>query len=164
MDMTEMKNLVYCNKALALKKDIEGHFMLLSEYLYRIKEFRLYEPQWSSWLEFVYEMKISPNMANKLVQIYKTFILGYGFNPDDIATVGGWSSVQEILPVITSKEDAYKWLDEAKNLTVSDLRKSVKEAKTGINMSSCSHKNSYLVRVCKDCGERHQEFEEHVSK
>ncbi len=153
------KNLDFCNRALELKTALESNFLVLGEYLYQIKEGCLYEPNWQSWQEFSWELKMSENSINKLMQIYKTLILGYGFTHQQILTAGGWSMVAEVLPMITSKKDALKWLTAASNLTRGDLRKEIKEAKTGLPMAACSHKNTFTMRVCRDCGEKHEVFD-----
>lgn len=152
----ELKNLDYCNQTLKLKKDIEGSFVLLGEYLHVIKENQLYEPQWSSFDEFCFELKMSSNMVNKLMQIYKTFIVGYGFTQEQIASAGGWSVIAEVLPQIDSKKSAIKWLASCATLTRSDLRKELVEAKTGIPQMNCQHKETYVIKICRSCGEKQE--------
>lgn len=149
-------NYEYCQNALKLKKNIEVEFLVLGEHLLSIRNKHLYQPHFSSWTEFLWEMKLSENVAKKLIQIYSVFIIQFGFKPEKIAEAGGWSVLQDILPMIKSKEDASKWLELAGAQTRSDLRKEIKESKTGIIMSSCKHKDTYVVEVCRDCGERHQ--------
>lgn len=156
---SEIVNFDYCNQALKLKQDIEANFLVLAEYLYNIKEHNLFAPQWESFVEFCFELKMSSNMVNKLIQIHKTLILGYGMQPNEILTAGGWSVIQEVLPVISSKKDAVKWLESARTLTRQDLRKTLHETKTGIDMNTCKHKNTYMIKVCRDCGDRCQVFE-----
>lgn len=159
--MTEMDgtNLAYCNSALALKKDIETIYLTLGEYLYNIKQGELYRPQWDSWEVFYAELKMSQNMVNKLIKIYELFVLTYHFKEEEVITAGGWTIIQEILPVIENKEEAVKWLETAKTLTREDLRKEVKEAKTGIEMRRCAHKNTYLIKICRDCGNKEEVYE-----
>lgn len=132
---------------------------MLGEELYNIKEKMLWEGVYGSWEEFTVELKMSNNTINKLMQIYKTLVLSYGLSNEQITTAGGWSVVADVLPMITSKKDALKWLNQAQSLTRADLRKEIKESKTGIVMTQCSHKNTYKIEVCKDCGERYQVFE-----
>lgn len=152
MQITENYN--YCVETLDLKKEIEGNFVDLGEHLNNIREHNLFEPQWSSFLEFCDELRMSQNMVNKLIQIYKTFVLGYSFTKEEIATAGGWGNLQEILPMITSKKTAVYWLDKASILSREDLRKEVKEEKTGVPMATCKHKDFYLLKVCRDCGDK----------
>lgn len=162
--LQETKNLEYCNKALDIKGEIESSFLTLGEYLYNIKEHNLFFPQWDSFLEFCFELKISSNMVNKLIQIHKTLILGYGLTQNDVLQAGGWSAVQEVLPFISSKQDAIKWLKDAGTLTRSDLRKSITEMKTGVDMKNCKHKTFYIVKICNDCGERIRVYEDEKDK
>ncbi len=156
----DKKNLKYCTEALALKSQLEKQYLRLGEYIFNIKEKNLFLPQWSSWSEYCAELKMSENQANKLIQIYSTFILKYKIPEEKITTVGGWSVIAELLPVINSLEDANKWLESAQELTREDLRKEVKESKSGIQMKSCGHKNTYVIRICRDCGHREEIIEE----
>lgn len=151
-----LQRLGYCEKAIELKKNIEGSFLDLGELLYNIKEHRMYEPQWSSFEEYCFELKMSSNVIYKLIQIYKTFIIGYGFTHSEVITAGGFSLLQDILPVIKTKKDAMEWLKKSEVLTRSDLRKEIKEQKTGISMTSCKHPETYTVEICKHCNERWQ--------
>lgn len=152
----DKKNFKYCTEALTMKKQIEGQFLTLGKYLYNIKEDNLFTPQWSSWSEFCTELKMSENMVNKLIQIYKTFIIQYKIPAEKITTAGGWTVIAELLPVINSLDDANKWLESARELTRDDLRKEVKETKSGVEMRHCGHKNTYTIRVCRDCGHREE--------
>ena len=147
--------LKYCNDALALRESIEDDFLVLGEHLYNIKEHNLFEPQWSSFIEFCFELRMSQNNINKLMQIYKTFILEYGFERKQITTAGV-SLLSDVLPAIENKKDATKWLAKASLLTRQDLRKELIEHKTGIDMRKCKHKDTYTVEICRTCGERKQ--------
>lgn len=158
---TKQKDLEYCEDALALKKTLEESFLTLGEYLYNIKIKELYIPQWASWDIFVMELKMSQNAVNKLIQIYKTFILDYKLATQEVVTAGGWSVISELLPVIQTKEDAKDWLNKAQALTREDLRKEIKESKTGLPQSSCKHKNTYTIVVCRDCGLKMEDHKEH---
>lgn len=147
------KHLKYCNDAIDLKNRLETDFLVLGELLYEIREKSLWEPNWQSWEEFSWELKMSANTINKLIQIYKTLILGYGFTKEQIANAGGWTLVAEVLPRIASKKDALKWLHNAQTLTRADLRKTIKEEKTGVSMTTCTHQTTRLVEICTGCGE-----------
>ncbi|MBX4188188.1 MAG: hypothetical protein KW793_03590 [Candidatus Doudnabacteria bacterium] len=152
MSKKEVKNLEYCERVLSLKKDIEGSFLVLGEYLHEIKASKLYEPQWSSFEEFSFELKMSTNTVNKLMQIYRTFVLEYEISRENIITAGGWSVISDLLPVVDSKRTALHWLNAASNMTRADLRKELIEAKTGVSMQTCKHPAMYTISVCRDCG------------
>lgn len=150
----KIKPYDYCKDAISLKSQLEKSFMVLAEYLYNIKQSDLFKPHWSSWDEFYNELKISSNTANKLIQIHSTFIVDYKFTPEEVVTAGGWSVIQDILPLCTSRTEAEKWLQNAQELTRDDLRKELKEVKTGVEQRHCKHKNTYTITVCRDCGEK----------
>lgn len=157
----ESKNLKYCENALDLKKSLEESYLKLGEYLYEIKDKEMYLPQWSSWEVFTMELKMSQNAINKMVQIYTKLVLEYSIAPADIITAGGWTVIAELLPVIDSKKDAVEWLEKAQELTREDLRTEVKEARTGVPQQHCKHKNTYTIVVCRDCGIKIEDHEDH---
>lgn len=152
----ELQQHTYCEKAISLKNDLETGFIVLAEHLYNIHENNLWEASYGSWIEFTWELKMSPNHINTLMRIYRTLIIGYGLKAENVITAGGWSVVAEILPVITSKQDAVKWILKAQQLTREDLRKEVKEAKTGLPMAQCQHAHAvtYTMCDCPDCGDK----------
>lgn len=148
-------NLKYCEEALALRESIEDDFLLLGESLYNIREHNLFEPQWSSFVEFCFELRMTQASINRLIQIHKVFVLDYELPRKEI-THAGVSNLFDVLSSIQNKKDAQKWLAKATLLTRQDLRKELTEHKTGIDMRKCKHKNTYVVEICKDCGERKQ--------
>lgn len=154
-------NLIYCNDALQLKTSLEQGFIRLGEYLYTIKNERLYEANWASWEEYSLELKMSQNSINKLIQIYARFILSYGIPEEKVVEAGGWSVIAELLPVIETAEQAEEWLDKAKELTREDLRKEITEKKSGIPMQSCKHLDTYTITVCRGCGIKMEDHEDH---
>lgn len=143
-----------CNEAINLKKEIERSFIELGKRLLEIKNNGLYEGQWQSWSEYCAELKLSENTTNKLIQIYQTFVLDYKFTPERISDAGGWSVIADLLPAIETKADAEEWLNKAAVLTREDLRKELTEKKTGIQMKDCPHKETYMVEICKCCGNK----------
>lgn len=159
--MKSLDKLQFCNAAIKLKNELENGFMTLAEHLYTIKEGDLFVGQWSSWSEFTAELKMSENSVNKLIQIYKTFVLEYKFQPKEVATAGGWSAIAEILPIIDCKEAAEEWLHKARELTREDLRKEVKEEKSGHSEHSCRHLDTYTIVVCRGCGSKIEGHKDH---
>lgn len=152
----ELDNISYCNDALLLKDTIEVSFLSLGERLYNIRERKMYEGQWSSFSEYVMEFKnISEGTASKLINIYQKFVITYGIEPRQIAGAGGWSVIAETLPLVKSKDDAIHWLEQSTLLSRSDLRRTIQEAKTGVDMADCKHEDTYTIEVCRICGVRH---------
>src|SRR3990167_4559410 len=132
MDNLPTDNLKYCNDALTLRESIENDFLVLAEHLHNIKEHHLYEPQWSSFVEFCFELRMSQGSIDRLIQVHKTFILQYNLPRQEI-THAGVGNLFEVLSSIHTKKDAQKWLTKATTLTRQDLRKELTEHKTGID-------------------------------
>lgn len=152
---SENKKHEYCKKAIKLEQDARFMYLGLGEMLYNIREERLYEPFWASWQEFCMEFKdLSQSSISKLVVIYETFILKYGYTPETLSKAGGWTKLYALTHCIKSKAEAKHWLSIAETYSRGDLEKLLVEARTGVSMSKCKHKNTYTIEICKDCGER----------
>lgn len=153
---SEKKRHEFCLEALDLKKNIECDFLELGMLLYKIKEERYYEAGWSSWEEYVMELKMSESSISRLIRIYQIFILRFKFAPAQLAPIG-WTNVAELLPQIketTPRNDVHGWLDEMADLSRSDLRRTITERKKGVSMDDCKHKDTYTIKICRDCGDR----------
>lgn len=153
---SEKKQHEFCLEALDLKKNIECDFIELGMLLSKIKEFRYYEAGWSSWEEYVMELKMSEASISRLVRIYEVFILRFKFAPAQLAPIG-WANVAELLPQIketTPRNDVQGWLGEMVNLPRQDVRRAIIERKTGISMADCKHKDTYTIKICRGCGDR----------
>ncbi len=150
---TEAKNHEYCNDTLKLRNEIETWFITVGERLYNIRQQQLYHPFWSSFEEYEMEFKWDPSQVSRLINIYKKFVLEYKIAPAQLIEAGGWTVLAETLPVIHSKADAEKWLKKTKTHSRADIRKDIKEAKGTLQKEeACKHRNSYLIRICEDCG------------
>lgn len=146
-------NLSYCEGTLELKRSIEYKFLELGERLKKISNERLYEPQWTSFGEYVGEMKMSESTASKLINIYQKFIVDYGISRERLLVSGDWSVLAEVLPIVRDKESAEEALHMCKELSRQDIRKYIKEQKTGIDMRDCVH-DFYTLQICRTCGEK----------
>lgn len=156
---TEKKNHDYCNDTIAIKRDGERLFLEMGERLYNIRKQELFKPFWSSFFEYELEFKWSPGTANKLINIYKVFIVQAKIEPERLAAAGGWTILAETLPVVKTPEDAEHWLEQATELTRDDLRTSVKEAKSGLSKEdACQHPpaDTYYLKICGCCGSKEQ--------
>lgn len=156
-EISETKKNEYCNGAIKLKIDIERDFIVLGEMLYRIKKEQMFEAGWSSWEEFEMELKLSSATISKIIRIYEIFCLRYSFTAKVLAEAGGWSSIAEVLPVInedTTRKRAEELLDICTTQSRTDVRRTIQEAKTGVDMTKCKHLDTYTLQICRDCGER----------
>ena len=153
MSNLEKTNYEYCNDTLALKVNIENSFLQLGKRLYTIREKEMYIPQYETFEEFSLEFKMSRATVSKLINIYQLFVLKFGIPEKRLLQAGGWSSVSELLPIVTTKAQAVKWLDKAEVLTRADLRIALMVKKKGIDPSDCEHdKDFFVLKVCRTCG------------
>lgn len=148
----------YLKETLLLRKRIESNFLELGERLSVIRSQRLYEGQFQTFAEFCFEVKISESTASRLIAVYQKYCVEYGMNRDKLAAVS-WSSLYQLLPVATDKKAAEDAIAETKEWKREDISKFVKE-KTSPELAKCKHSNSYLLRICNDCGERTRVYED----
>ena len=152
----EIVNNNFCNKALELEQNARLAYLKLGAMLYKIREERLYEAGWGSWVEYCMEFKdLSPSSISKLISIYKKFILELGFNHDFIPMRDvGWTKLYEMVPMVSDMQQAIGLMEKASVLSRQDLRKELIETRTGIEIKDCRHLEAYVIKVCPDCGER----------
>lgn len=162
--MSNLVDLAFCNETTKLKQNIETAFLTLGERLMKIRDNKLYLGQWETFELYLMDAKISPATASKLINIYHRFFIEWQFPAEKLVEAGGWSVVATLLPVCTNKEQATEWMDKATILSRQDLEKDIKEAKTGIDMSVCAHEDSYVIKVCRQCGNRERVYEENTLK
>ncbi len=155
MQEIAQENFQFCEKTLELKSVIESSFLTLGERLRKIRGEELWRGQWTSFNEYVKEMKMSEATATKLINIYDKFIVKFGFEPQRVIDAGGWGVVAEVLPMVKSQADAIKWLDKCIYLSREDLRIEVRLAKTGIPPEECPHADTYIMKICRLCGDKH---------
>lgn len=160
--MTRLEKLQYdyCIEAINQKNKMEHQFWNLAEMLYKIKTEGRFLGSWDSWEEYCMEFKgFSKRSIDKIIQLYRVFIIENGMQIKDLEQ-SGWAVLAETLPQIHSKEDATEWVEKSKTLTLQDMRKEIREKKTGVSMITCKHKNTYTIQICEDCGERTRIYED----
>lgn len=150
--MSDIENYNFCEETKLLKNKIENSFLELGERLLKIRDQNLYTPQWSSFTEYVWELKWSEAKASKLINIYQKFVLNYGFPTERLLNAGGWSGLAEVLALVKDKESAEYWLHELEISSRPDLRVKIKEFVTGIEQADCLHPDNYVLKICRACG------------
>lgn len=158
--LDEKSNYDFCLATIEADKHTEEAVLALAERYYKIHALKMYEPAWSSFEEYCMEIKGREySTVMKLIGIHEKFVVQYRISPKSLSEAGGWSVISELLPVIKTKDDANKWLQRAKELPREHLRAEVREHKRGIPIASCKHTDTYLIRVCRGCGEKHEVHE-----
>jgi len=111
-----------------LKKEIGTNLLQMGKILYKIKEERLYAPQYESFNEFLAmpELSFSRAMAYKAVVVYRVFVETYaaqdlieGIDPDKLYKIAG----------VVDNNNLDDWLGKARVLSRGDLTEEVREAK-----------------------------------
>lgn len=160
MSELEIQHKDYCDDTLEMEQGARLVYLILGERLRKIRENRMYEPAWSSWHEYCMEFKdLSTGSISKIIAVYERFILELGYKPLELAKAGGWTKLYEISKRVTNREDAAKWLDIAETCSRKDLNDYLIEDKVGVIMSECHHEDTYVIRVCRECGNKEEVFE-----
>lgn len=150
---TEQEKLLFCDDTIALHSGLTKGYIVLAKRLHTIRHERLYEPQWSSFMEFCMEMKdITFSQVSRLVGIYQRYVLDFKIPEEKVASVG-WSILARTLPILKTKEQALEFVGSP--LSRSDMEKHIKEVKSGVDMTKCPHEiDYYILKVCRVCGDR----------
>lgn len=104
-------------------------------------------------------MKMDEKTALKLIKIFLVFVEQYRIEPQALVEAGGWTYIDEILPVVTDAKSAKEWLHTAAtSQSRANLRQLVREQRTGVDSMECKHKNvrRVVLEVCEDCGDKHE--------
>lgn len=155
--MNEMSALTFCEETIKLKESIEKDYISLCARLYKIREERLYEGQYSDWQVFLEELKITPSVASRLCKIWEVFIVNFDIDKKELQEAGGWTIAAEILKVATTKKTAEELLSLAKLYTRAHLRQHIQKLLKGAP-EDCKHKNTITIKVCEDCGYKFREY------
>lgn len=142
----------FLKKTIGLKKDIERSFLELGARLLKIRDSEMYFPSYQNFPEFLLEMRMSEGNASKLISVYQKFVLNFGISEEKLIAVGSWSTLYEIGKHATSREHAEELVEGAKHQTRDDTIKLLKgdDAK----VAACRHSDTYLLRVCRGCGDK----------
>lgn len=159
-------NFDFCKETAVLKKRSEISLIELGGRLHKIFSERLYEPNHEHFKDYLEDIKLSPSTASKLIGIYEKFVIQFKYKPKFLAEVGGWSSISEVVSLVDTKKDADIWLAKVEALNRTDLRKEIKEKKTGVLMAKCPHKHTakFTVVKCEDCGDTWRNYDEESKK
>ncbi len=154
------KNYKYCEETIALKDNIEAGFLALAERLYKIRHEELYLPAWEDFDAFCEEMRLNPSTVSKLCNIHTRLVVEMEIPKSTLLSLGGYSDLSEVLVHAKDKKGTIALIEELAPLQRSDRRKLLTEKKTGIEIIDCKHKNYYIIKICKDCGNREKVYED----
>jgi hypothetical protein len=147
-----------CQATIKMKYKLEANFLEFAKYLCHIHIRHLWDKQWDTFEDFLWEMHIERSQGFHYIEIYKLFADKVA--PARLAKIG-ISKLIDVLPAVRKDPDrAMEFFEMAETMPRIDLRRTLHEEKCGVDMLKCEHKDTYLIRVCRDCGLRIKEFEE----
>lgn len=144
----------FCLDTIFVKQGAEMRFLEVGGRLLQIYLEKMWKVGWDSFEDYIHEMQMSRSTANKLMNIYRRFVIEFRIPHSKLAEAGGWSVLAEVLPVVKNKKDADDWIWKSKELSKTDIRREIQEAKSGVMMAECKHKDTYTLVCCNDCGIR----------
>jgi len=139
-------------------------FLHIGRELKKIKDEELYKylgesPEYENFESYISSSDINIDLrkAYYLIQIYSTFILKYGYKPEDLAGIY-WTALRSLLPVVNS-HNIKDLISKARILTRSHLDLEIKQLKSGLTSSEeleCKHKEieKVIFYKCQKCHER----------
>ena len=141
-----ISNHKYLQETVALKSEIETGFLNLAERLYKIRQERIWEGEYDNLEEFLTELDITQSTCSKLCSIYEHWVLKGKISLEVLAGVS-WTNLYSSIPRLES-ESHKDVLEDAKLLTRQDIIEKGRE----IKHPNCSHKTTYKLEICRDCG------------
>lgn len=145
-----------------LKRNASRTFIYLGQLLKTVRDEKLWAGQWESFdnpdkHNFISEMDLGgKSTANAMIIVYEKFVEQYGIDEKVLLEAQPWK-LALVAPNVSSKDEAQYWAEQATHLSVSDLKKTIAEKKSGIAPESCDHDDSYTIRVCRTCLSRIKE-------
>jgi hypothetical protein len=157
--LNEQESYEFCLETEKLANNLKSGFMLLGKRLFEINQKKLYQPIHDAMYQYCESIGVDSGTASKLMTIYEQFCYKYKLPFEDIIDLE-YTKLYLVRKLITDRETAENWIDEIKSgLTISDLKKIIKEKELGVEQMKCSHKNTYKVECCRDCGEKWEIYE-----
>lgn len=155
--MTEEEAYAFCEETKQLKNGIQVAFVNLGFRLFRIREEKLYQPNYNDFHEYCNEIGETEGNMSKIISIYEKFVLKFGYDQKRLGDIGS-AKLYTIKKVSETQELADYWLEQAELLPVRELKKKVDAFVGGTDIDECEHKNTHLVRKCDDCPECWEEY------
>lgn len=149
----------FLDETLELSVQTEVARMLLAGRLYKIKKDNIWEgTSYESFSDYCMNMvNVKQGAISKMMTAYKIFVDEYQLPIEDVSKIG-YTLLYEARDLVTTKEEAEKFVYEAQNLTRADINRTITEKKKGSNMVECEHKKVYYLKICEDCGDKREVF------
>lgn len=144
------QNYDFCEETIKLKSTLEQNFIELAGRLKKIQDEKMYEPNYSSFSDFLADMNIQGSVATRLIQIYELFVIQFKFPLKRLVEAGGWSKLAEIKPVCNTKEEAEEWMNVALTNPKQAVRDMVQLKLSGRKSFPNTCDDFYIIKICRD--------------
>lgn len=137
---------VYIKQTLKLRDDIEGAFLKVAERLVKIHTEELWRGEYEGYEEFLTDMRISEPTANKMMQVWKVYVVEHKY-PVAKLQRAGWSNLYTAIPLLKN-HNVSDVVEKAMTLRRADIQSEVNEKEAGDH----KHKwTEYKFRICEVC-------------
>lgn len=124
----EEQNHEFCKETMVFKQKLELHYLEFGKRLMEIRDGQLYRPYWTTFGDYLMEMKKNEAWASRIITVYETFVLKFQIPEKHLVAAGGWSMLYEVIPVATNKKKALEWVKRAAEHPQYELRAEIREA------------------------------------
>lgn len=158
VEIVPISDSLYCQRAIALKKNIEVTFLALGEMLKNIRDEKKYVGSYESFDEFLADLDLTESYASKMITVFEFFREKLNISEEKLLLASGHSNLYEIYLLAKDKEEPLTFVNETlETLATPQMggkQKLLRQMKKGVDTISCTHADSYLISCCRACGER----------
>lgn len=139
----------YLKETIGLASAIAQSYLVLAERLKKIRDERLWEQGYTSFPEYLLELKISEANVSKMISVFEHYVVGLGIKREAVA-MQPFSTMYLARKFLDTKEKADEFLADTNGLTRKDVEAKIKD----IEHPDCPHSETYTVEICRGCGRK----------
>ena len=124
-------NEEYLRQTKELVTSIQTRFLELGARLFKIREEKLWQGSFDSYVDFLDSARISESQASIFANIHKHYVLDGGIDMQRLAQIG-YSNLHKAIPLI-EREGVEVAVVKAQTLTREEIKDEVREAEHGIH-------------------------------
>jgi len=121
----------YLRQTAELITSIQTRFLELGARLFKIREEKLWEGSFDSYVDFLDSARISESQASIFANIHKHYVLDGGIDMQRLAQIG-YSNLHKAIPLI-EREGVEVAVVKAQTLTREEIKDEVREAEHGVH-------------------------------
>lgn len=124
-------NEEYLRTTRELVTSIQTRFLELGARLFKIREEKLWQGSFDSYVDFLDSARIGEGQASIFASIYKNYVLDGGIDMQRLAQIG-YSNLHKAIPLI-EREGVEVAVVKAQTLTREEIKDEVREAEHGVH-------------------------------